>query len=445
MGDRLVVIGGDAGGMAAASVARRHQPDLEIVAIEKGRWTSYSACGIPYLVGGGIDRLEQLVSRTPDQFRAMRIDVRTDHEATAIDLEARTVEVHNRVHGRTFKLGFDLLHVATGAMPRRPDVPGIDSPHVLGVQTLGDAADLLDEATARRPAKVCVIGSGYIGLELAEAFRDRGAAVTVVEKGSEVMGTLDPDMGALVSKAMRADGITVRLDEGLVGISDGTVTTTAGEIPADLVVLGTGVTPNTGLAAAAGLAVGASGGMVVDRRQRTSVDGVYAAGDCCETRHIVSGRFVHIPLGTHANKQGRVAGINMAGGYATFPGVAGTAVTRICSTEIGRTGLGEHEATDAGFEFVVARITSTTQAGYLPDARPVTVKLLAEVVSGRVLGAQIVGGPGSAKRIDVVATALAAGMTVEDVVHLDLGYAPPVSPVWDPVLVAARQALGQLR
>ena len=443
--ERLVVIGGDAGGMAAASQARRRRPDLEIVALELGRWTSYSACGIPYLVGGGVDRLEELVSRTPEQFRTMRIDVRIDHEATAIDLEARTVEVHSRVHGRSFKLGFDMVHVATGAVPHRPDVPGIDAPHVHGVQTLGDAAVLLDEVTSRRPRHVCVVGSGYIGLELAEAFRNRGADVTVVDQASEVMGALDPDMGALVSRGMRSEGITVRLDERLEGIEDGVVTTSAGEIRAELVVLGTGVAPNTALAEAAGLPLGPSGGMVVDQRQATPVDGVYAAGDCCESRHIVSGRPVHVPLGTHANKQGRVAGINMTGGYATFPGVAGTAVTRICACEIARTGLGEAEATAAGFEYHVARIESATQAGYLYDSSAVTVKLLAERGDGRVLGAQIVGGHGSAKRIDVIATVLAAGMTVEDMVNLDLGYAPPFSPVWDPVIVAARQAAGQLR
>ncbi len=445
MATRLVVIGGDAAGMAAASLVRRQRADFEVVALERGRWTSYSACGIPYLVGGDIGRLEELVARTPEQFRAMRIDVRTEHEVTGIDLADRHVEVHDRVHRRTFRLGFDLLHVATGAVPRRPDVPGVDGAHVYGVQTLEDAARLLDEASRRRPRRVCVVGSGYVGLELAEAFVQRGASVTVVEQAAEVMTALDPDMGALVNRAMRATGVAVRTGESLEGIEEGAVTTSAGEIPADVVVLGTGVVPNSALAVAAGIAVGATGGVSVDRRQRTSEPGVFAAGDCCEARHLVSEQPVHVPLGTHANKQGRVAGINMAGGYATFPGVAGTAVTRLCSTEIGRTGLGEAEAAAAGFEYVVARIDSTAQAGYLPDSSTLVIKLLAERVTGRVLGAQIVGGHGSAKRVDVVATAIAGAMTVDDVIHLDLGYAPPYSPVWDPVLVAARHAVGQLR
>ncbi len=440
-----MVIGGDAAGMAGASEVRRRRPEAEIVALEKGSWTSYSACGIPYLVGGGVAGLQQLVARTPQEFRDRRIDMRIEHEVTGIDLDHRTVEVHNHSRSRTFSLGFDLLHVATGATPRRPQVPGINGGNVFGVQTLTDADELLGAAAASSVRTVCVVGSGYIGLELAEAFLQRGAAVTVVDQRPEVMATLDPDMGRLISQAMRDMGITVRLGEELVGVEKGAVTTSGGEIPADLVVLGTGVAPNVALAEQAGLALGSSGAVAVDRRQRTSAEGVYCAGDCCESIHLVSGRGVHVALGTHANKQGRVAGINMAGGYATFPGVMGTAVTKVCAYEIGRTGLGEDEATAAGFEFVTATTTATNRAGYLDEARDVVVKLVAERYSGRLLGAQIVGGPGAAKRIDVLATALLGGLTLDDMIHLDLGYAPPFSPVWDPVLVAVRRCLALLR
>jgi NADPH-dependent 2,4-dienoyl-CoA reductase/sulfur reductase-like enzyme len=438
-----VVIGGDAGGMAAASQLRRLQPDAEIVVLEKGRWTSYSACGIPYLIGGQISALDHLVARTPEEFRAQRIDVRMQHEATAIDLDARTVEVHNLERGRTFALGFAQLHLATGATPRRPEVPGIDGPHVHAVQTLADAASLLADAEQNRPQRVCVIGVGYIGLELAESFLMRGAEVTVVDRAAHAMASLDADMGALVAQAMRRHGITMRLEESVMGIDHAAVTTNEREIPADLVILGTGVRPNTTMLGECGIPLGSTGGVVVDRRQQTSIPGVFAAGDCCESRHLVSGKPVNVALGTYANKQGRVAGINMGGGYATFPGVAGTAVTKLCATEIGRTGLNESEASAAGFEYVSAKIDATTWAGYL-DGPPITVKMLAERRTGRVLGAQIVGGSGAAKRIDVVATALAARMTADDVAALDLGYAPPFSTVWDPVAVAARQLLGRL-
>ena len=444
MGERLLVIGGDGAGMSAASLARRRRPDLEIVALEMGRWTSYSACGIPYLVGGALDGIADLVARSPEEFRSMRIDVRTEHEVVGLDLSSRKAEVYNRAHGRTFHLGFDLLHIATGARPRRPDIPGLDLPHVHGVQTLADATRLLDDARSHRPGHVVVVGSGYVGLELAEAFLDRGASVTVVEASAEVMGSLDPDMGSLVARSMRQAGVTVRTGEELTAVTESAVVTSAGEFPADLVVLGLGVEPNADLAAAAGVDTGVRGSIVVDRQQRTSSEGVWAAGDCCQSHNIVSGRPVHLPLGTVANKQGRVAGINISGGYATFPGVAGTAVTRICRTEIGRTGLREQEARDAGFGVSAVRIEATTTAAYMPDAQHTTVKLIAERGGGRLLGAQIVGGRGSAKRVDVIATALAAGMNVEDLIGLDLGYAPPYSSVWDPVQVAARQLLPQL-
>jgi NADPH-dependent 2,4-dienoyl-CoA reductase/sulfur reductase-like enzyme len=444
MGDRLLVIGGDPAGMSAAVQARRRSPSMEIVVLEKGRWTSYSACGIPYLVAGDVHGVEDLVARRPEEFRAMRIDVRMEHEATAIDLAARKVEVHNLAHGRTFPLGFDLLHVATGARPRRPSLPGLDLPHVHGVQTLGDATSLLEDTRRRRPKRVVVVGSGYIGLELSEAFARRGATVTVIEAADGVMGTLDPDMGEEVATAMRAAGIAVRTSEPMLGITSSAVQTPVGDIPADLVILGLGVEPDSSLAADAGLETGIAGAVSVDRRQRTSAEGVWAAGDCCQSTHLVSGRPVHEALGTVANKQGRIAGINIAGGYATFPGVAGTAVTRICRLEIGRTGLSEREAAAAGFEFVTARIDATTSARYMPEASAMTVKLLAERGAGRILGAQIAGGLGAAKRVDVIATALTARMTAEDLIGLDLGYAPPFSSVWDPVQAAARLALGQL-
>ncbi len=441
MGERLLVIGGDAGGMAAASQARRLRGDLDIVALEKGSWTSYSACGIPYLVGGEIGTLEELVARTPQEFRdRFRIDVRLRHEAMAIDLDRRQVEVRDHDRGRTFSLGFDQLMIGTGARPRRPPIDGIDSRDVHGVQTLDDAAHLLTHAERSSATNVVVVGAGYIGLELAEAFTRRGAKVTIVERGSEVMRTFDPDMGALISRAIRTHGIDLRCGTATTGFEDGVVRTDAGDIPADLVVLGLGVVPNAELAGAAGVALGAGGAIAVDRRQRTSIEGVWAAGDCCESTHLVSNRKLYVALGTVANKQSRVAGTNIGGGYATFPGVVGTAITKVCATEASRTGLSEAEAVRDGFGVHAVTIESTTTAGYLAEAQAMTVKVVAEQRSGRLLGAQIVGGPGSAKRIDVFATALHAGMTVEQMTHLDLAYAPPFSPLWDPVLIGARKA-----
>ena len=440
MAERLVVIGGDAGGMTAASQARRRRPDLDIVALERGRWTSYSACGIPYLVSGEIGALEDLVVVDPARFRdEYRIDARTLHEVTEIDLDARQLEVHDLAHERRFKLGFDLLLVATGARPIRPPLPGIDLDFVHGVQTLADAADLLDHAAREKPRKVTVIGGGYIGLEMAEAFVQRGAAVTLVEAADEVVRTLDPDIGALVHQKMVEFGIDVRTGVPVEGFEPGKVLTAAGPVEADLVVLGLGVQPNSELAAAAGIDLGARNAISVNRRLQTCAEGVWAAGDCAESFHLVSQRKVHIALGTVANKQSRVAGINIGAGYATFPGVVGTAVTTVCSAEVARTGLNESEAQRDGFVYEAVTIESTTRAGYLPTAKPIIVKMLAERESGRLLGAQIVGDEGAAKRIDVVATALTARMTTYDLIDLDLSYAPPFSSVWDPVQVAARK------
>jgi NADPH-dependent 2,4-dienoyl-CoA reductase/sulfur reductase-like enzyme len=441
MAERLVVIGGDAGGMAAASQARRRRPDLEIVALEKGRWTSYSACGIPYVVGGDVESIDRLIARDPQTFRdRFRIDVRTRHEATAIDLDKRTVEVRDHEHDRTYTTGFDLLHIGTGAVPLRPPLPGIDLPLVHGVQNLEDATRIPVDAR-----NVVVVGGGYIGLEMAEAFLKRGARVTVVEQAPEVMSTLDPDMGALVSAAVRDAGADVRCGTAVTGFEPDAVVTEDGTIPADLVVLGLGVVPNSQLAEDAGIETGVKGAIKVDVRQRTSTDGVWAAGDCCESFHLIARQPVHIALGTVANKQGRVAGIDIGGGYATFPGVVGTAVTKVCSTEVGRTGLTEAEAQRLGFRYEAVTIESTTRAGYFPGAGRITVKLLAERRSGRLLGGQLVGVEGAAKRVDVLATALTAGLTVEEMTALDLSYAPPFAPVWDPVLVAARAAAEAVR
>ncbi len=441
MAERLVVIGGDAGGMAAISQVRKTRPDMEIVAFERGHYTSYSACGIPYLVGGEVGDIEDLVARTPQVFRdRFRVDVRMRHEVIAIDLDAREVEVRALEHDRSFRLGFDHALVATGGMPIRPDLPGIDDDHVHGVQTLDDAQHLLEHATSESLRHAVVVGGGYIGLEMAEAFINRGARVTLLEAGPQVMQSLDEDMAALVVAALRRFGVDVHLCEGAVAFEPGRVLTASGAIDADLVVLGIGVAPNSALAKEAGLEVGVREAVRVTRRQATSEDGIWAAGDCCESTHLVSGEKVHIPLGTVANKQSRVAGVNIGGGYATFGGVVGTAITRICHTEIAWTGLSEKQAAAAGFVSKSTVIEGSTRARYLPGRKETTVKLVTEDRTGRLLGGQIVGEEGAAKRIDVLATAITARMTVTEMIDLDLGYAPPFSPVWDPVLVAARVA-----
>ena len=445
MAERLVVIGGDAAGMAAAANARRGRSDLEIVALERSSYTSYSACGIPYLVGGQVDELDDLVVRTPQEFRdEHRIDVRLRHQVTGIDLDARRVEVCSLDQNRTIHLGFDQLHIATGAKPIRPELPGIGADWIHGVQNLADASGLLTAIEAQPVRRVVVVGGGYIGLEMAEAFVDRGASVTLVDAAPYPMGTMDPSFGQRIAEVLRGYGVTVRLDEEVQGFGDHVVHTAGGDLPADLAVLGLGVAPASELALDAGLEAGANGAISVDRRQRTSAEGVYAAGDCADTFHLVGHQRVHIALGTVANKTGRVAGVNIGGGNAAFAGVVGTAVTRVCETEIARTGLSEREAIEAGFAFVTGEVEATSRAGYFPGAEPVTVKVLAERGTGRVIGGQIIGADRVGKRIDTLATAITARFTAAELVDLDLGYAPALSPLWDPVQIAARRAVQAL-
>ncbi len=447
MTERLVVIGGDAAGMSAASQARRRRgrADLEIVVFERGHFTSYSACGIPYWVGGLVDGPEALIARDPETFRRdYAIDVRTRTEVTGIDLDRR------RVGYAGGWVEFDQLVYAAGAVPVRPDWPGATAAGVFGVQTLDDGAAVRAWLDERRPRTAVVIGAGYIGVELAEAMVRRDVEVTMVDRAPQPMTQLDPDMGRLVRSAIEGMGIRLLTDTAVSALveTDGRVSgvqTTAGRLPADVVVLGLGVRPNSALAAAAGLPLGPTGGLRTDRRMRVpGVPGVWAAGDCVETTHLLTGRGVHAPLGTHANKQGRVVGINVGGGYATFPGVVGTAVTKVCDLEVARTGLTTAEAAEVGYATVAATVESTNRAGYFPGAAPMVVKLIAEVGTGRLLGGQIVGRTEAAKRIDALAVALWNGMTVEEMTGLDLGYAPPYAPVWDPILITARKVVDAL-
>ncbi|MGW0581736.1 FAD-dependent oxidoreductase, partial [Streptomyces sp. NPDC002920] len=424
------------------------------VAFERGHFTSYSACGIPYWVGGDVAGPDELIARTPEEHRARGIDLRLRTEVTEIDVAGRRVRARDvdSGAGSAYWTSYDKLVVATGARPVRPDMPGMDARGVHGVQTLDDGQALLDTLSRARGRRAVVVGAGYIGVEMAEALINRGYEVTVLNRGGEPMSTLDPDMGRLVHDAMTGLGITmvndVEVTELLAG-EDGRVRAVVAkdtEYPADVVVLGIGVRPETALARAAGLPLGGHGGLLTDLAMRVrGHEEIWAGGDCVEVLDLVSGQERYVPLGTHANKHGQVIGANVGGGYATFPGVVGTAVSKVCDLEIARTGLREKDAHRAGLRYESVTIESTSRAGYYPGASPMTVKMLAERRTGRLLGVQIVGREGAAKRVDIAAVALTAGMTVEQMTALDLGYAPPFSPVWDPVLVAARKAAAKVR
>lgn len=447
MAERLIVIGGDAAGMSAASQARkrRDRDDLQIAVFERGRFTSYSACGIPYWIGGHVASRDDLISVTPERFRERDIEVHLRHEAVSIDTHDRRVEVWDLDSGASRWENYDELLIATGARPIRPPLPGLDAGGVFGVQTLGDGAAVLEFIEANTIEQAVVVGGGYIGLEMAEAMAYRGIHVHVLSRSDHVMPTLDHDIAEPIADAMRAMGIEVHLKCAAHGFEvdgDGrvrAVDTDDGHLDADLVFLGIGAGPEVALAEEAGLPIGEARGIVTDARQHTPVDGVWAAGDCTQTFHRVARKPVAISLGTIANKQGRVAGMNLGGDPTTFPGVLGTAITRVCELEVARTGLSARECAHLGQPFVQTVFGSKTMAGYMPEAQRMRVKVTVAPDTRRLLGAQIVGGDGAAKRIDAFAMALWNEMTVEDLVNVDLSYAPPFSGVWDAVLVAARK------
>jgi NADPH-dependent 2,4-dienoyl-CoA reductase/sulfur reductase-like enzyme len=450
----MVVIGGDAAGMSAAAQLRRLVPpdELDIVVFEKGEFTSYSACGLPFFVSGLVESVDDLIARSPEQHRANGIDVRTGHEVVAVDTDRREVTVRVAATGREERFGFDQLLFAMGAVPIRPDIPNAKAAGIHGIQTLTDGIALRDDLLRRgRKPKVVVVGGGYVGLEMAEAMRVRDLDVALVDRGRQPMSPLDEDMGALVADALEGLGVELHCDRDVQAFEvdgDGNVravVTDQGTLEADVVVLGIGVRPNARLAADAGVRIGPTGGIGTDRRMATSVDGVWAAGDCVETHHRITGRPIAIALGTHANKQGKVVAANASGGYAAFPGVIGTAVTKVCDLEVARTGLSEREAAEAGFELASGLIEGTSRAGYYPGAQPLHVKVHADARTGVLLGAQIVGREGAAKRIDVLAAAIWSGMTADEFAFVDLGYAPPYAPLWDPTLVGARKAAEGVR
>jgi NADPH-dependent 2,4-dienoyl-CoA reductase/sulfur reductase-like enzyme len=440
----MAIIGGDAAGMTAAATARRRDPDLEIVAFERGGRTSYSACGIPYYVAGLVAEADDLVTRSPAEHRAKGIDVRTRHEVVGIDLARRELTVRDLNAREESTESFDQLVIATGAIATPPPIPGAQATEA--VRTI-DAGARLRDALDRGGHDAVVIGGGYIGLEMAEALVHQGRRVTLVDQGPQLMTTLDADMAAHVQDAAEGKGIRVRLSVEVQEVeldADGVpcaVHTSDGRIRADHVIVATGVEPAVGLAREAGIELGETGAIRVDDHQRCpGHDGVFAAGDCVESHHRLLDTAVNIQLGTHANKQGRIAGENATGGDLAFPGVIGTAISRVCHREIARTGLSEREAADAGIDVVTQVVQTETRAGYLPGSAAMWVKLVVRARDGVLLGAQVVGAPTSGKRIDTLAMAVWSGMAVDELQWVDLSYAPPMSGVLDPVLIAARAA-----
>jgi NADPH-dependent 2,4-dienoyl-CoA reductase/sulfur reductase-like enzyme len=446
--ERLLIIGGVAAGMSAASRARRLDPNLEVVVLEKGADVSYGACGLPYYISGRVGEASDLVVHTADFFRREReIDVRLRHKAIGIEPGRRVVQVEAE-HGQNLEMHYDALVIATGGAPA-VEIPGSERENVFACGDLASAVRLRDFIEQKRPRRAAIIGSGYIGLEFADALAARGLEVTIVERGETVIDGLEPEIVAEVERVLAAHGVTVlkRAPATLIAGPEGELATTvqhglAGSLPTDLVILATGIRPRTELAEAARISMGRTGAIAVDDAMRTNVGGIFAAGDCTEVQHLVAGCAAYIPLGTTANKQGRVAGENAAGGRARFAGVVGTLVTQVFELEIGKTGLSVDEAHGYGFHPASVAITTVSRAKYF-GGKPLLAKIVWDKPSGRLLGCQFAGEDGAAKRVDAAAMALQARMRVADLLHSDLGYAPPFAPVWEALLIAANEAMKQ--
>jgi NADPH-dependent 2,4-dienoyl-CoA reductase/sulfur reductase-like enzyme len=446
-GARLVVIGGDAAGMSAAAEVRRADPDREIVVLERGPDVSYAACGIPYLIGGEIADADDLVHHDPEYFLHRRgIEVRTGVEALAVDPEARTVRCSDGDD-----VGYGALVIATGARPVRPPVPGADLPGVLTLRDLASARRLRDLLAPLTSPSVLLVGSGPIGMEMAEALIARGVRVQIVESAPRVLPALDEGVAAPVVAALEEAGVRARASATLerIVIRDGrpAATIDGREQIFDLILLGTGVRPNSEIAASAGCELGERGAIAIDRHGRTTVDGIWAAGDCATAHHLLLGRQMWIPLATTANVQGRIAardvvgdcGDEVAGGFA---GTLGSWVSRFGPVSFGATGVDARAALEAGFTPETVLREGRDRSGYMPGARPIVVRLVWDRATGRLLGGQVAGSGEVSTRLHAISVALWGGLTVRGLAECDLGYAPPLSPLRDPVQLAAAAAIG---
>ncbi len=447
MNKKFVIIGGDAAGMSAASKIRRLHPEAELVVFERSQYMSFAACGIPYWISGVIDSGSKLQVLTPEiALKKRNIDVRIGHEVTRIDTQNSTIVVQNLDSGEVFTESFDSLLIASGARAAVPPIPGIESEGVFFLRSLGDGHMIKDYLATRSIAHATIIGGGYIGLEMAESLNHLGIKVSLVEMLDQIAPTFDKDIMAELTEHVVEKGVDLRLETRVSSIERSgdkiSVQTSSGDIQTDLVIVSTGVKPNSELARDAGISIHGSGAILVDDHMQSSVANIYAAGDCATHRHILLDEPVWIPLAPSANKGGRIAGQNMSGGSAIFPGTLGTAVVKVFDFTIAQTGLTEKQArqsTGIG-EVETTTITGDSRAHYYPGSTPINIKVVVDKSSKRLLGAQMTGRADVAKRLDVLATAITAQMTVEDIGMLDLTYAPPFAPVYDPIHIAANVA-----
>ncbi len=449
MKKRLLVIGGVAAGPKAAAKARRCDPEMEITVYQEEDEISYAGCGLPYYISGIVKERDELISRTPGKFALDGIRILKNRRTEQIDTKERTISGKMLGSDKTFIDHFDRLVLATGAKPIRPKIEGIELGNIFYLRSIFDADAILEHIGSNQIQTVVIAGGGYIGLEMAECLVHLGKKVTIVELAPQILTLFDEDFAGVLRQYLEKKGVQIFTSEGIKALkgSGGRVThvqTVAREVEADAVLMSLGIRPQVELAKQAGLRIGETGAIWVNERMETSAEGVYAAGDCAETTHLVTGKRVWIPLGSTANKQGRVVGVNVCGGNDTFPGVLGTTIFKTFDFNVAKTGLSMREAEQAGFHPIQAIVRGYDRAHYYPGGKESTLKVVADDQTGRILGGQAIGEGPSDKFIDILAMALHAKMTCRELALVDLAYAPPYSPVLSPIIVAANVLTNKL-
>ncbi|MDD2401632.1 MAG: FAD-dependent oxidoreductase [Clostridia bacterium] len=432
---RIIIIGAVAAGTSAAAKARRNSEDAEIVVYGKESLISYAGCGMPYFIGGEVEDAEELFPRKPEFFKSKyNVDIFTSHEVLSINPNKKTVEVKNLSTGEVFTDLYDKLVIATGARAAVPPIKGKDGVNIFTLRNIGDMNKIKNYIDEKHPKSAAIVGTGFIGLEVCENFKKLGIEVTMIEKLPQVTPGLDSDMAVHVKEHIERNGITVLTGASINEFTEDSVILEDGKvIGADIILLSTGVRPNTEIASAVGIELGVAGAIKVDKKMQTNLKDIYACGDCIEEYHVVTGKPVYRPLGSTANKTGRIAGENITGGNLEFRGILGTGIFKIFEMTVAQTGLSEHEAKGQGYDVVVCHNIKFNKPDYM-GGKEMIIKAIADKSNGRLIGAQIVGYEGVDKRIDVFATAITFKAKAEDLFHLDLAYAPPFSIAKDPVM-----------
>ena len=442
----VVIIGGVAAGTSAGASAKRTDSSLDILLIQKERFISYGGCGLPYYVQGIVKNIDDLIEFTPQEFREKKgVEVLPEHEVFEVDFERKIVKARSVNDGDVKEFEYKKLVVTTGASPIIPDLEGIEDERIFTIRTPEDAMRIRRFIEEKKPKSVAIVGGGYIGVEMSEAFRAHGLRVFLIEMMDHLLGNAEPEINEIVVNTLERNGVKVLLKtqvEKFIPDERIKVITDSGDIEVDMVLISVGVKPNAEIFD--NVRKGIKGAIEVDEMGRTSMKDVFSAGDCAVVKHFITGENVYIPMGTTANKQGRIVGRNVAGRGERFIGVLGSSITKIFDVEFGRTGLTEEEARKFGYDSGSVYIKSSSKAKYYPGSGPIHIKLSFDKETGKILGAQMVGSSVH-RRVDIVASAIYGGLTVEELGYLDLAYAPSFSPVWDPVLISGNVARRYLK